>query len=218
MLLSLSTDINSVFPVVVQSLRRSIDSALECGHNHITLRAANMELVELFGRQWISGEEERHKNLACKYLQDAATIADMYGALKSKAGALASGDEIGGDDLNAVPLAARSYLMEEQIRKLVASDSLPDPEIQPAIEGDEEKEPLELEDLVTVSLDQRSIFLYYVSLVQTRRVADAAAANDDKFRTIMEIHNYLRTNMELYKENVCFELPPTVTEEEHETS
>ena len=219
LLLPLSTDINSGFNMVVTCLKQCIEGEVNMCHNHATLRAANMELVELFGRQWIGGVEEQHKNLACKYLQDAANVAGMYGSLKGKVSAMASGDEIQGDDLEAVPVAAKSYLLEEKIRKLIATDSLPVVEdVEPAKDGEEEKEPVELEDLVTASVDQRSILLYYMSLVQTRRVADAAMANDNKFSTITEIHNYLQNNMESYKENVCFKVPPVLEEGDEETS
>ena len=183
---ALSTDINSGFNMVVTCLKQCIEGEVNMCHNHATLRAANMELVELFGRQWIGGVEEQHKNLACKYLQDAANVAGMYGSLKGKVSAMASGDEIQGDDLEAVPVAAKSYLLEEKIRKLIATDSLPVVEdVEPAKDGEEEKEPVELEDLVTASVDQRSILLYYMSLVQTRRVADAAMANDNKFSSVL---------------------------------
>jgi len=131
----------------------------------------------------------------------------MYGSLKGKISTFASGDEIQGDNLDKVPIAAKAYLLEEKIRKLVLNDKLPAVgEVEPAMD-EEEKEPLELEDLIPIAVDERSIILYYMSLVQTRRVADAAAANDGKFITIMEIHNYLRDNMEAYKENACFKLP-----------
>ena len=40
-------------------------------------------------------------------------------------------------------------------------------------------------------------------MIQTRRVADAAMANDGKFFTLVELHQYLQNSMELYKEKVC---------------
>ena len=40
-------------------------------------------------------------------------LQGMYGSLKGKVSAMASGDEIQGDDLEAVPVAAKSYLLEE---------------------------------------------------------------------------------------------------------
>ena len=97
--------------------------------------------------------EEQHVNLARKYLQDAANVAGMYGSLKGKEAQWHSGDEIQGDDLEAVPVAVKSYLLEEKIRKLIATDSLPVVEdVEPAKDGEEEKEPVELEDLVTASV------------------------------------------------------------------
>ena len=85
---------------------------------------------------------------------DHANFAGMYGSLKGKVSAMASGDEIQGDDLEAVPVAAKSYLLEEKIRKLIATDSLPVVEDVEPKDGEEDKEPVEYEDLVTASVDQ----------------------------------------------------------------
>ena len=164
LLLPLSTDIQNGFEMAAKSLVDGITVEVRTCHNHATLRATNMELVELYGRQWIGGLEEVHKNLACKHLQDAAKVASLYGNLKSKITAEASSEEIVGDNLEAVPNAAKSFLLEEKIRKLRISGELPtiNEGIEAFIEGEENDEEKEIEDLVAVSADQRSLLLLYM--------------------------------------------------------
>jgi tetratricopeptide (TPR) repeat protein len=190
-LLPLSTDVNTVFPMVVQSLERSLESTLKCGHNHTTLRAAHMELVELYGRQWISGEEENHKNQASKHLKNAADVASMYASLKGDVGSMCSSTPYTEAKLDALPPAARLHLRQEGLRRLKKMAVAETEEVDA-----DESEP-------EVPIDQRGMFLYYLSLVQTRRLADATLANDLKAETIREMHDFLRLDMVEYAEKCC---------------
>ena len=227
LLLPLSVAIGTAFPMAVSALERCLESALTAGHNHATLRAANMELVELYGRQWIAGEEEAHKNKASRHLQLAAQVAGMYAKLKGEVGTLCKATPYSPAEMEALPHAVRVHLEQEGIRRALEQFEAERgvSEDQPEVAAGEVDEYAEARAAVMeapVSIDERSVFLYYMSLVLTRRLADASAVSDAKARTIVELHDFLKNNMSAYQENCCLPddafFPPPVAEDGDETT